>query len=85
MNIIVDGKVKVHDEDKNFAELAERDVFGELAVLDPEPRSATVTALEDTTLFRLEQEAFYELMAEHIEMAQGVIRSLCRRLRTQIN
>jgi len=84
MYIIVEGKVRVHDEDRTIAELGERDVFGELAALDPEPRLASVTALEDTQLFRLDQDALYELMAEHIEVGRGIIRVLCQRLRSKV-
>ena len=64
-----------------LVELGPRDIFGEMAALDTEPRSATVTALEPTSLFRLEQEALYELMADRIEVVRGVIRILCSRLR----
>ncbi len=79
--VVVDGKVRVHSEGRTLRELGERDIFGEMAALDPEPRSASVTAVAPTRLFRLEQEALYELMADRIEVARGVIRVLCRRLR----
>ncbi|MBP7654557.1 cyclic nucleotide-binding domain-containing protein [Candidatus Dependentiae bacterium] len=81
MYIIIEGEVKVHDGDRIFATLSERSVFGELAALDPEPRSATITATKDTFLFKLEQEALYELMSEYIEVARGIIKVLCNRLR----
>src|SRR3712207_3656995 len=58
MYIIVDGCVHVHDEDLILNRLGKQDVFGELAVLDPEPRVASVTAVEDTKLLRLDQEPF---------------------------
>jgi len=81
MYIIVEGQVRVHDEGKKIADLVEKTVFGELAALDPEPRMATVTALEDTHLFRLDQGPLYDLMAEHIEVVRGITRVLCQRLR----
>ncbi|OQX12547.1 MAG: cyclic nucleotide-binding protein [Desulfobacteraceae bacterium IS3] len=81
MYIIVEGQVRVHDEGKKIADLGEKTVFGELAALDPEPRMATVTALEDTHLFRLDQGPLYDLMAEHIEVVRGITRVLCQRLR----
>ena len=71
MYIIVDGRVRVHDGDQTIAYLGARDIFGELAVLDAEPRSASVTAEVDTHLFRLDQDAFYELMADRFEVARG--------------
>jgi CRP-like cAMP-binding protein len=81
MYVVVEGRVRIHDGDKTLRELEARDIFGEMAALDPEPRSASVTALDSTLLFRLEQEALYELMADRIEVVRGVIRVLCRRLR----
>lgn len=81
MYIIVEGKVRVHDEDKVLDTLADREVFGELAALDPVPRSASVTAIDDTYLFRMERSALYELMGQYIDVAQGIIRVLCQRIR----
>jgi CRP-like cAMP-binding protein len=81
MYIIVLGRVRVHDGERTIVHLGERDVFGELAVLDPEPRSASVTAAEATQLFRLEREPLYEVMADHVEIASGIFRVLCQRLR----
>jgi hypothetical protein len=83
MYIIVDGRVRVHHGDQTIAYLGARDIFGELAVLDAEPRSASVTAEIDTHLFRLDQDAFYELMADRFEVARGIIRMLCRRVRAR--
>ncbi len=84
MYIIVDGKVRVHDSDRHINYLRERDVFGEMALLDAEPRMASVTAVEPTRLFRLEQGPFYELLAERPEIATGIIRVLTQRLRERI-
>jgi hypothetical protein len=40
--------------------------------LDAEPRSASVTAEVDMHLFRLDQDALYELMADRFEVARGI-------------
>ena len=81
MYVIVSGKVRVHLEDRELTVLGERQVFGELALLDPEPRSASVTATEPTLLFKISQSAIYELMANHIEITRGIMKVLCRRIR----
>lgn len=78
---IVHGGVRIHKADREITTLGERAIFGELAALDPEPRSASITALEDSLLFALEQEPLYVLMAEHVEVARGIIKVLCQRLR----
>lgn len=81
MYIVISGKVKVHDGDKLITTLGERDIFGEMAVLDPEARSATITTIEETTLFKIEQDPFYELLAEHPDVTKGILKVLCKRLR----
>jgi CRP-like cAMP-binding protein len=73
----------VYDGDRLLATLREGDVVGELALLDAEPRSATVTALVDTVLFRIDQADFYDLMEERDEVMQNIIRMLCRKIRVQ--
>lgn len=84
MYIIAEGKVRVHDGDLTVNFLGKRDVFGEMAVLDPEPRSASVTAEEDTRLLRLDQDSLYELMAGQTEVVRGIIRILSQRLRARV-
>jgi AAA family ATP:ADP antiporter len=81
MYIIVTGSVRVFDGDRTINVLEARDIFGELALLDPEPRSASVAALEDTQLFRIDRETFSELMAGNISIVRGVLHVLCERLR----
>ena len=83
MYVIYTGAVRVHRDEFTFAQLRTRDFFGELALLDPEPRSASVTALEDGLLLRLDQNTFYEIMADRVEVTREIIKILCRRLRAQ--
>jgi len=83
MYIVVDGQVRVHKGGKTILTLDAGAPVGELAVLDPEPRSASVSAVTDTLLFRIDKEPFDEVMADRPEIAQGVIRSLCERIRIQ--
>jgi len=82
--IIISGQVRVHDGEHTLNFLGERDVFGEMALLDPEPRVASVTAVEDTRMLRLDQEPFFELMEDRIEVARGIIKVLSRRLRARV-
>jgi AAA family ATP:ADP antiporter len=81
MYIIVDGRIRVHDGDHTFVTLGERDFFGELTTLDPEPHLASVTADEDTRLLGLNGDLLYELMSDHAEVLRGIIHVLCQRLR----
>ena len=75
------GSVKVHKGDKQLAILSVRDVFGEMAVLDSEPRSASVTVLKDAVLLKIDRDDFRDILNERPEIALGVIKVLSRRLR----
>ncbi len=80
--IIVSGRVRVHDGDRTFQYLDRHQVFGELSLLDAQPRAATVTAVEQTRLFRLAQAEFYALMSERPEITHAINRALCAMVRT---
>ncbi|MEN9562884.1 MAG: hypothetical protein RIR73_1128 [Chloroflexota bacterium] len=81
--IIVDGKVEVVDDNRILNQLESRAVFGELSMLDSSPRTATVRALEETSLLRLDQVSFYEIMSDYVEVAMGTIQLLTRNLRAR--
>jgi CRP/FNR family transcriptional regulator, cyclic AMP receptor protein len=81
MYLIADGKVRVHTGTKTLAELGRPQCFGEMSILDEKPRSATVTALSDLLLLKIQREDFTEILAERPEISQGIIKVLTRRLR----
>jgi CRP-like cAMP-binding protein len=81
MYIIVDGKAKVHDEDHLFSYLSGGDCFGEYTLIDEKQRSASVTIMEKTTLFRLSIDIFQELIVKNSVFVQGVLKVLVDRLR----
>lgn len=81
MYIILAGQIQIHKEKINLAVLQEKEVFGELSLLDAETRSATATAKTDCILFKIDQEPFYELIDTRPEVARGFIKILCKRLR----
>ncbi|KGN34642.1 Crp/Fnr family transcriptional regulator [Knoellia sinensis KCTC 19936] len=78
--VVVSGRVDVVRPDRRVS-LGPGAVVGELAVLDPQPRSATVTATTPVTAFRLSKPAFDEAVRTRPEVALGVITELVRRLR----
>ena len=76
MLVIVDGRLRVHVGDRTLVELGPGGSVGELSILAPETRSASVTALTSGLLLRLRRPAFEELMADHPELARAAIRML---------
>jgi AAA family ATP:ADP antiporter len=82
--IIVSGHVQVWEGERVLNELGDGDIFGELALLDPEPRLATVKPTESTHLLRLDEAHFREVLAVRPEVSTAIIRVITRYLRTQL-
>jgi hypothetical protein len=81
--IIYEGAVGIFNGPQRLTTFGKGDFFGELALLDAEPRSATAVAQGAVTAFRLDQEDFYDVMEERGEVLRNILRVLCQRLRKQ--
>ena len=57
------------------------EVFGEMCLIDPGPRSATVTAATDVECLAVSYEEFLNSIDDHPERAVGFMKTLVRRLR----
>ena len=79
--IVVNGNVKIHKGDTELVTLGKGSCLGEMALLDDEPRSADATVTEDSILFQIEQEGFYEVMGSQSDIMEGIIKLLTGRLR----
>jgi CRP/FNR family transcriptional regulator, cyclic AMP receptor protein len=78
---VVTGRLRVHHGERDVTTLGAGSTVGELAALVPEPRSASVTALEPTTLLRIDKAVLDELLADRPELASGVIAALVAMVR----
>lgn len=84
--VVIDGKVKLgrtsSDGRENLlALLGPGQMFGELSLFDPGPRSATVTAVTDTVLLSLANEDMLTWLTGRPEVARGLLLQLGQRLR----
>ena len=79
--IVRAGEVAVQHGDDVLARIGPGSVFGELAVLDPAPRSADVVATTGTDLLILDRTTVLDLMGRRAEVAADIITMLVRRLR----
>jgi ATP/ADP translocase/HEAT repeat protein len=79
--VVVRGAVEIRQKGRKLATLGKGEAFGEMAVLDAQPRSATAVAAERTEALRIGSDAFYDSLHEQVEIAEGIIRTLSARLR----
>ncbi len=79
--LVIDGKVRLHRDGSDIAVIGPQEAFGTWALFDEEPRVATATTVEDTRLLRVSREEFIDLLSDHVQITQGVLRALTKRLR----
>jgi CRP/FNR family cyclic AMP-dependent transcriptional regulator len=84
--VIVDGKIKLGTSSTDGREsllaiLGPGEMFGELSLFDPGPRTATATALTETTLLGLGHDALGPWLNGRPGVAQALLRALSQRLR----
>ncbi len=82
--VVVDGRVRLHRSGTDIMIAGPKNVFGTWALFDDEPRVATATAQEDCTLLRLNKDDFYDLLADHTQITQSVLKTLSMKLRRLI-
>lgn len=79
------GRVEVTKEIEGqriqLAQLYPGETFGEMSMIDDKPRSATVTALEDTEVRVIPRDEFFEAFRTNPDVAAQVLRTLLERLR----
>lgn len=68
---------------RRLATLRQGEFFGELAIISPAPRMASITALEDTTVVVLNNYDFLAALRSHRSMALHLVKILAERLRRQ--
>ncbi|MEW6058841.1 MAG: cyclic nucleotide-binding domain-containing protein [Actinomycetota bacterium] len=80
--LILEGKARVTIGGKSRANLGPGDFFGEIALLDGGPRTATVTASTDLKLAGITEWVFRGLLVEHPSIALKTLESMAGRLRS---
>jgi len=79
--IITDGNVSVKTVTGKTRKLGPGDSFGEMALLDQEGRSATITADTEVTLASIPEWNFKPFLKEHPEVAYRLLQTMSRRIR----
>lgn len=86
MYVIQSGRVgiSIHPDPTRqefVVERGESDCFGEMGILDEQPRSATVHVIEDTLTLALGRAQLHELITRCPPLALGMLRSISEKLR----
>jgi CRP/FNR family transcriptional regulator, cyclic AMP receptor protein len=79
--VIKSGEVRIQLGNRTVTELHANDIFGEMALIDDEPRSATAVAISDVELVPVSEKQFLFLVGQTPYFALKVMRVLAQRLR----
>ncbi len=84
MYVIHSGKIKiskkVRDEEQTLAILGAGEFFGEMAILNNKPRSATATVLDESKVLVIDPKTFESMVKNNTEIAVRMIKKLAARL-----
>ncbi|HCJ67271.1 MAG TPA: hypothetical protein DHV62_08125 [Elusimicrobia bacterium] len=85
MYVILSGEVEVFKESEGektvLAILREEDIFGEMALFDNRPRSASVRAIGDVKLAVFDRETFLEQIKKNPHLALQILQKMSQRIR----
>ncbi len=79
--VVLRGRVRLHRGETDVTVANAEDAFGTWALFDDEPRLTAATALEATALLRVDRDDFVDVLADHVQLTQGVLKAIVRRLR----
>ena len=79
--VIIEGEAVVKRRNKIVAKLERGSFFGEMALLDDQPRSAEVVATEPTRCLVLLRWNFWSLVSKNKKVVRGLFKEMARRLR----
>jgi CRP/FNR family transcriptional regulator, cyclic AMP receptor protein len=79
--VIKSGQVRIQIGNRTVAEFGQDSIFGEMALIDSEPRSATASAVTDVELVPVSEKQFLFLVSQTPYFALKVMRVLAQRLR----
>ncbi len=79
--LVLQGSIRLHQVDRTIAVAQPLTPFGSWALFDEEPRVTSATAAEAARLLRIDRDDFTDLLSDHVQIAQAIIKSVAHRLR----
>ncbi len=81
MYLVLSGQVRLHRGTTEVTVAGPQQAFGTWALFDDEPRVTAATAAQDSELLRIDKDDFIEVLADNVQVTQGVMKAIVRRLR----
>jgi len=78
---VVDGKVKVRKSGLEF-QLGQKECIGEMAMIDDQPRNATIISIGDTTLLRIDRDDYHRIIQGNVRLLHSFLKIVVGKMRT---
>ncbi len=85
MYIILSGKVEIYKRHKQIAVRGVGDFFGEMALVESKPRSASVRVLTDTEVLEIDKETFFNYFASNPKVVWAILKDVSARNREDLD
>ena len=79
--LVLEGSVRLSQGDRTVSVAGPQVSFGTWALFDDEPRVLAAAAIENSRLLRIDRSEFNDLLSDDVRIAQGIIRTVARKLR----
>lgn len=80
--VVLNGSIEMTRGGRTMFRVGADETIGNWALFDEQPSVVTATALEDTSLLRIDREDFFDLLADHSEATREMFQALFKRVRT---
>ncbi len=80
--VVLNGAIEMSRSGRTMFHVGSDETIGNWALFDEQPSVVTATALDDTSLLRIDRDDFYDLLADHSEMTREMFQALFRRVRS---
>ncbi len=84
MYIVLSGEVEIYKESKKIASRKQGDFFGEMALLESKPRSASVRSCTETLLLEISKKQFESFLVSNSEIILAILKALSSRSREEL-
>jgi CRP-like cAMP-binding protein len=82
MYLVIEGTVALRRGKTDVMIAKKKDVFGTWSLFDEEPRVVSATAVEESRLLKIDKDDFFELLADHVQITQGILKAIVKKLRS---
>jgi CRP/FNR family cyclic AMP-dependent transcriptional regulator len=83
--VVLDGQVNLQRDGRTITEAKASDPFGTWALFDDKPRVTGATAASDTNVLCIYRDDFLDLLSDHSQITEGVLKTLVTRLRKLVD